>query len=112
MVVPGLLPGDETVGAMAQRVDSPIHQLLADFPAEGGIAISHGDPIQAFWIRHQRRPRWALHRLQCAKGGLLELDYTSSELRDITYVPPESHPLLTAERREPDEPVEPTASHA
>lgn len=100
MLLPGLLPGDETVGQMAARLDRPIHRLLADFPGEGGIAISHGDPIQAFWIRHQKRHRWALHRLQCAKGGLLELDYRGTTLDRITYVPPDRHPRPTAEGAE------------
>ena len=55
-----------------------------------GVCVSHGDPIQAFWIRHLGRRAWALHRLQCAKGGLLALDYEGRRLSRITYLPPES----------------------
>ena len=88
MVRPGLLPNDETVGAMATRVERVIRRVLAEAPEEGGILVSHGDPIQAFWVRSEDRPSWALHRLQCAKGGMLELDYSDGMLTDITYRPP------------------------
>ena len=93
---PGLLRRDETVAEMAGRIDRPLARLLADFPGESGVCVSHGDPIQAFWIRFRRRPPWALHRLQCAKGALLILDYEDARLTRITYVSPEriaaSHP--------------------
>lgn len=88
MLWPGLLPNDERVEEMAARVERPIRQILATAPAEGGICVSHGDPIQAFWVRSEGRPAWALHRLQCAKGGMLELDYVDGQLRETTYRPP------------------------
>ncbi len=88
MVWPGLLPHDERVSDMAVRVERPIRRLLASHPDEGGICVSHGDPIQAFWVRHEGRPPWALHRLQCAKGGMLELDYVDGMLTGIVYRPP------------------------
>ena len=88
MVWPGLLPNDERVGEMAARVERPIRRILATTPEEGGICVSHGDPIQAFWLRSEGRPAWALHRLQCAKGGVLELDYTEGTLEHISYRPP------------------------
>mgnify|MGYP001420753655 CR=1 FL=1 len=61
MVRPGLLPDDETVDTMAARIERPLHQLLRDHPGDGGICISHGDPIQAFWIKAEGRPARALH---------------------------------------------------
>ncbi|HWF58205.1 MAG TPA: histidine phosphatase family protein [Candidatus Dormibacteraeota bacterium] len=88
MVWPGLLPNDERVDEMAARVERPIRQILTTAPEEGGICVSHGDPIQAFWVRSEGRPAWALHRLQCAKGGMLELDYAGGQLRQTTYRPP------------------------
>ncbi|MGD0834641.1 MAG: histidine phosphatase family protein [Candidatus Dormibacteria bacterium] len=89
LVWPGLLRRDETVPGMAERIGRPLARLLADFPGESGACVSHGDPIQAFWIRHRGRPVWALHRLQCAKGGLLILDYDGTTLARITYMSPE-----------------------
>lgn len=88
MVWPGLLPNDETVGAMARRVGRAIHRVLDAHPREGGILVSHGDPIQAFWVRSTGRSPWALHRLQCAKGGMLELDYAGGRLISTRYRPP------------------------
>ena len=88
MVWPGLLRRDETVTAMADRIERALQRLLESFPEGGGICISHGDPIQAFWIRHLGRRPWALHHLQCAKGGLLVLDYLDRRLTAVHYVPP------------------------
>jgi broad specificity phosphatase PhoE len=88
MVWPGLLGNDESVAALAARVRRPLLRLLADHPGEGGICVSHGDPIQGFWVAAQRRPRYALHRLQCAKGGLLQLDYEGEELNHLAYLSP------------------------
>lgn len=90
MLWPGLLPRDESVGAMAARVRRPVTRLLRDHPGDGGVLVSHGDPIQAFWVEAEHRPPWALHRLQCAKGGMLELDYEGEALRNITYRSPRS----------------------
>jgi broad specificity phosphatase PhoE len=90
MLWPGLLPIDETVAAMAARVRRHLMELLRDFPGEGGVCVSHGDPIQAFWVEATGRPAYALHRLQCQKGGLLELDYEGERLTKLTYRSPES----------------------
>ena len=88
MVWPGLLPNDESVGEMAGRVQRVIDRVLDASPDRGGILVSHGDPIQAFWVRSAGRHPWALHRLQCAKGGMLELDYAGRQLRRTVYRPP------------------------
>jgi broad specificity phosphatase PhoE len=88
MVWPGLLSNDETVAELAARIRRPLMRLIADHPGEGGICVSHGDPIQGFWVASEGRPRYALHRLQCAKGGLLELDYEGEALRHLTYLSP------------------------
>ncbi len=88
MLWPGLLPNDERVSDMARRVERAIRRLLAAQPEDGGICVSHGDPIQAFWVRSEGRPPWALHRLQCAKGGMLELDYVDGMLASTVYRPP------------------------
>ncbi len=99
MVRPGLLPNDESVGEMADRLERTIRRILTSDPAGGGICVSHGDPIQAFWVRSDGRPSWSLHRLQCAKGGMLELDYVDGSLCSTVYRPPaaeDADPLPTA----------------
>jgi broad specificity phosphatase PhoE len=88
MVWPGLLPNDESVAAMAGRVRAPLSRLLRDFPGQEGICVSHGDPIQAFWVESEMRHAYALHRLQCAKGGMLSLDYQDDKLVSRRYRPP------------------------
>jgi broad specificity phosphatase PhoE len=88
MLWPGLLPNDESVAAMAARVRAPLSRLLRDFPGQEGICVSHGDPIQAFWVESERRHAYALHRLQCAKGGMLSLSYEDGELVSQQYRPP------------------------
>ena len=57
-----------------------------------------GDPIQAFWVRAERRAPYALHRLQCAKGGMLELVYENTALVSLTYRSPTDIGALPATR--------------
>ena len=96
MVWPGLLPNDESVADMAERVQRQLLRLLRDHPGDGGVCISHGDPIQAFWVQADGRPPYALHRLQCAKGGMLVLDYDGTNLRNLEYWAPDRIAAATA----------------
>ena len=98
MIRPGLLRRDERVSEMADRVAEPLNRLLADHPGSGGICVTPGDPIQAFWVKADGRPDWSLHRLQCAKGGMLVLDYEGDRLVAKRYVPPDEVDGLVPER--------------
>ncbi len=89
MIWPGVLSGDESMAAMARRVGDVIAEALRTNPGRPSILVSHGDPIQAYWATTDRRPPWALHRLQCAKGGLLELDFARGSLADKRYLSPD-----------------------
>ena len=102
MAWPGLLPMDESVGVMAARVQRQLLRLLREHPGDSGICISHGDPIQAFWVQADGRPPYALHRLQCAKGGMLVLDYTGQNLQHLEYWPPQRIAAATATEPEAD----------
>ena len=102
MFWPGLLPNDESVGVMAARVKRQLSRLLREHPGDGGICISHGDPIQAFWVQADGRPPYALHRLQCAKGGMLVLDYIDQNLQHLEYWPPDRIAAATAAKPEAD----------
>lgn len=90
MIWPGLVAGDESVGAMHQRVQVVISEGLSEHPGQAFVCVSHGDPIQAFWTTTEGRPPWALHRLQCAKGGLLKLTYRGDRLTEKIYLSPEA----------------------
>lgn len=102
MAWPGLLPHDERVRDMAARVRHPLLQLLHDHPGDGGICVSHGDPIQAFWVEADGRPAYALHRLQCAKGGMLVLDYRDTTLVRLEYWSPQRVGAIPSATTEPD----------
>lgn len=88
MVWPGLVPSDESMGEMYRRVRVAIGRGLERHRGSAFACISHGDPIQAYWATLDRRPPWALHRLQCAKGGLLELRFRQGEMISRTYLSP------------------------
>lgn len=88
MAWPGLLHGDESMAEMRDRVDRVIQEGLRQHPQSTFVCISHGDPIQAFWAATEGRPPWALHRLQCAKGGTLRLTYQKNELVEKEYLSP------------------------
>jgi len=89
VVWPGLVPGDESMAAMAARVGAVIQEGVKEHRGGSFACVSHGDPIQAFWATSEGRLPWALHRLQCAKGGLLELTYRGSRLTAHTYRSPQ-----------------------
>ncbi len=88
LAAPGLLPLDESVNAQAARMFHAIHDAQAHHPAGEVILVSHGDPIQSLWIVASGRSRYALHHLQCAKGGMLILDFENSRLVHLEYLPP------------------------
>lgn len=88
MIWPGLLRGDETMGMMHARVQRVVAEGRRQHPGSTFVCVSHGDPIQAFWATTDHRPPWALHRLQCAKGGTLKLVYRDSALVEKSYLAP------------------------
>jgi broad specificity phosphatase PhoE len=89
---PGLMWFDESIAALAKRVGRSLQRLIAEFPGEGGLCISHGDPIQAFWYHHGRSSaEVAKAKMQTSvdKGGMLQLDYEGFSLLRIAYISPE-----------------------
>ncbi|HVA22311.1 MAG TPA: histidine phosphatase family protein [Candidatus Micrarchaeia archaeon] len=98
MAWPGLLPFDEPMSVMAARVRRQLERVLAAHREGGGVLVSHGDPIQAYWATSDGRPPWALHRLQCAKGGYLTLDFDGTRLLAKAYHSPDLLERGEAER--------------
>jgi broad specificity phosphatase PhoE len=87
-LLPGRLAADEGVGPMAARIRGPVMRMLRDHPGRGGICVSHGDPIQAFW--NIATGKYRFWELQCKKGGMLELTFRGTELVKLIYHSPES----------------------
>lgn len=85
---PGWLSIDEGVSTMAARVRAPIERHLTNNPGQSAVFVSHGDPIQSFWIEAKHLPDMAVHRLWCAKGGFLELNYDGKTLKSLAYHSP------------------------
>lgn len=85
LLAPGALPGDEGVQAMARRMRGVLDEVAAD--GRKTVLVSHGDPIQAFWITVERRNPYALHLLSCKKGGMLAIRGYPEEPA-VTYLSP------------------------
>ena len=83
-VSPGALSFDESVPAMAERVDRVCREALQACTGEAAMLVSHADPIKAFWNRFLRRPNPRFHMLKLDKGAFLELEYQGDTLTSIT----------------------------
>jgi broad specificity phosphatase PhoE len=90
-VRPGLLPGDEPVAQMAERVDRVCQGALTACAGQAAVLVSHADPIKAFWNRYVGQADWRFHFLDLPKGGFIELEYEGRELRKITPHQPVLH---------------------
>jgi broad specificity phosphatase PhoE len=92
-IMPGRLSSDEGVYAMAARVRAPVMRILRDHPGAGGICVTHGDPIQAFW--NVSTGKYRFWELKCKKGGVLELTYRDTQLLNVSYHSPEMVATIT-----------------
>jgi len=86
----GLLPGDETVEAMGDRVLRVVRRLARDHPGETMAVVSHADPLNAAWIVLDRRPHneREMHRKGVGKAGMLQLDVEGETPAAWEYIPP------------------------
>ena len=69
-VSPGRLSFDESVPAMADRVDRVCQEAITACAGEAAVLVSHADPIKAFWNRFLGQADWRFHFLDLPKGGL------------------------------------------
>jgi broad specificity phosphatase PhoE len=88
LLFPGLLPGDETVAAMAARVGRVVEDAAAAVPGGAALLVSHADPIKAYWNTFLGRSERRFHLLKVAKGSCLELAMADGRLTKVTYHPP------------------------
>jgi broad specificity phosphatase PhoE len=86
----GLLPGDESIEVMGERVLRVVRRLARDHPGETMALVSHADPLNAAWILLDGRPQneREMHRSGVGKAGMLELDLEGEAPKSWRYIPP------------------------
>lgn len=86
----GLLPGDETVEAMGERVLRVMRRLGHDHPDATCAVVSHADPLNAAFILLDGRPQneREMHRSGIAKAGMVEVEMDGDRPKAWHYIPP------------------------
>lgn len=86
----GLLPGDETVEEMGERVLAVVRRQTREHPDETIALVSHADPLNAAWILLDGRPQneREMHRSGIGKAGMLQLDTEGETPKAWEYIPP------------------------
>ena len=86
----GLLPGDETIEQMGERVLKVVRRVAREHPGETTALVSHADPLNAAWILLDRRAQneREMHRSGIGKAGMLQLDVDGETPMAWEYIPP------------------------
>jgi broad specificity phosphatase PhoE len=86
----GLVPGDESIGAMGDRVLGVVRRVAREHPSETIALVSHADPLNAAWVMLDERPHneRELYRKSLDKAGLLQLEMEGGVPKSWEYVPP------------------------
>ena len=86
----GLLPGDETIEAMGERVLRVVRRFAREHPDETIAIVSHADPLNAAWILLDRRPQneREMHRSGIGKAGMLQVEMEGETPKSWKYIPP------------------------
>jgi len=86
----GLLPGDETIEAMGERVLRVVRRVARERPGATIAVVSHADPLNAAWILLDGRPQneREMHRSGIGKAGMLELEMEGETPKSWRYIPP------------------------
>ena len=86
----GLLPGDESIEQMGERVLAVVRRVASEHPGETTAIVSHADPLNAAWIvldgrAHNERE---MYRKTVDKAGMLRLDLEDARPATWEYIPP------------------------
>jgi broad specificity phosphatase PhoE len=86
----GLLPGDESIEVMAERVLGVVRRLARENAGQTTAVVSHADPLIAAWIVLDGRPQneREMHRKTIGKAGMLQLDVEGEKPVAWEYIPP------------------------
>jgi broad specificity phosphatase PhoE len=85
-----MLPGDETIEAMGERVLGVVRRLATLHPGETMAIVSHADPLIAARIVLDGRPQneREMHRGSIGKAGMLRVDMDGATPKSWEYVAP------------------------
>jgi broad specificity phosphatase PhoE len=85
----GLVPGDESVEQMGDRILGAVRRIVREHPGDTMAVISHADPLQAAWIVLDGRPHneREMYRKSIDKAGMLVLDLEGEKPVGWEYVP-------------------------
>ena len=86
----GLLPGDETIEEMGERVLRIVRREAREHPTKTIALVSHADPLNAAWILLDGRPQneREMHRKGVGKAGMLRLDMEGETPMAWQYILP------------------------
>jgi len=86
----GLVPGDESVEQMGERVLGVVRRIVREHPGDTMAVVSHADPLQAAWIVLDGRPHneREMYRKSIDKSGMLVVDLEGEKPVGWEYVPP------------------------
>ena len=86
----GILPGDESIETMGERVLAVVRRLAHEHPGETIAVVSHADPLNAAWILLDGRPQneREMHRSGMHKAGMLQMDVEGETPKTWEYIPP------------------------
>ena len=86
----GLVPGDESVERMGDRILGVVRRIVREHPGDAMAVVSHADPLQAAWIVLDGRPHneREMYRKSIDKAGMLVLDLEGEKPVRWEYVPP------------------------
>jgi broad specificity phosphatase PhoE len=86
----GLVPGDESVEQMGDRILGVVRRIVIEHPGDTMAVVSHADPLQAAWIVLDGRPHneREMYRKSIDKAGMLVLDLEGEKPVRWEYVPP------------------------
>jgi broad specificity phosphatase PhoE len=86
----GILPGDESIEIMGNRVLDVVRLMSRNHPGETIGVVSHADPLNAAWIVLEGRPQneREMYRKAFDKAGMLQLDMEGDKPVTWEYVPP------------------------
>ncbi len=86
----GLVPGDESVEQMGERVLGVVRRIVREHPGDTMAVVSHADPLQAAWIVLDGRPHneREMYRKPIDKAGMLVVDLEGDKPVHWEYVAP------------------------